>query len=107
MGNGHLFISLVFIIATHICPAQTDSAFSKADSVPAFHEPPAGFDVQRNNIPTGKLTVVQYQSKTIGKLRQMNVYTPPGYSSHTYCICCTVWGKAIVSGLNGARPITL
>jgi enterochelin esterase-like enzyme len=83
MGNRHLFISLVFIIASHICPAQTDSAFFKVDSVPAFPDPPAGFDVHRDNIPHGKLTVVQYRSKTLGKFRQMSIYMPPGYSSAT------------------------
>lgn len=78
----HFFISLAFIIANHICLAQTDSAFLKADTVPAFPDPPAGFDIQRNDIPKGKLTVVQYRSKTLGELREMSVYTPPGYSSH-------------------------
>ncbi|HVI48071.1 MAG TPA: alpha/beta hydrolase-fold protein [Chitinophaga sp.] len=79
----HFLISLVFIIANHICLAQTDSVFLKVDTVPVFSDPPAGFDVQRNNIPKGKLTVVQYSSKTLEKLRQMSVYTPPGYSLHT------------------------
>ncbi|MBS1566961.1 MAG: esterase family protein [Bacteroidetes bacterium] len=80
MGNRHLFISLAFIIAGRICLAQTDSASFRADSVPTFPDPPAGFDVHRDNIPHGKLTVVQYLSKTLEASRQMNVYTPPGYS---------------------------
>ncbi|WP_188927494.1 alpha/beta hydrolase [Puia dinghuensis] len=83
MSNRHSFISLIFIIASHTCLAQTDSASFKVDSAPTFPDPPAGFDVQQSNIPHGKLTPVQYASKTLGKLRQMSVYTPPGYSSAT------------------------
>lgn len=81
MSNRYLFISIVFIIANHICQAQTDKASFKADTIPSFPDPPAGFNVQRNNVPHGKLAVVRYDSKTLGKLREMNVYTPPGYSS--------------------------
>ncbi len=80
----HFFISLVFIIANHICLAQTDSAFLKADTVPAFPDPPAGFDVQRNNIPKGKLTVVQYSSKTLGKLRRY-IKSKPFRESGWFC----------------------
>jgi enterochelin esterase-like enzyme len=51
------------------------------DDKPAFPDPPAGFNVQRDNIPHGQLTVVQYDSKTLGTRRQIRVYTPPGYSA--------------------------
>ncbi|MDP1797666.1 MAG: alpha/beta hydrolase-fold protein, partial [Planctomycetaceae bacterium] len=52
-----------------------------ADDVPAFAEPPAGFDQQRDSIPHGKLEMIEYDSKTVGNTRKMNVYTPPGYSA--------------------------
>jgi enterochelin esterase-like enzyme len=52
-----------------------------ADDKPAFNDPPAGFNTQRENVPHGKLSAVQYDSKALGKKRQMNVYTPPGYSA--------------------------
>lgn len=81
MSNRYLFISIVFIIASHICQAQTGKISVKADTVLTFPDPPAGFNVQRNDVPHGKLTVVQYTSKTVGELREMSVYTPPGYSS--------------------------
>jgi enterochelin esterase-like enzyme len=81
MSNRYLFALIVSIVASHICLAQTGKISSKADTVPTFPDPPAGFNVQRNNIPHGKLTVVQYDSKTLGKRREMSVYTPPGYSS--------------------------
>jgi enterochelin esterase family protein len=52
-----------------------------ADDKPAFNDPPAGFNAQRENVPHGKLSAVQYDSKALGKKRQMNVYTPAGYSA--------------------------
>lgn len=51
------------------------------DDKPAFDDPPAGFDVQRDNIPHGRLETIEYESKTVGTKRKMQVYTPPGYSS--------------------------
>jgi len=52
------------------------------DDKPAFPDPPAGFNVKRDNIPHGELTAVQYDSKTLGTRRQIRVYTPPGYSAN-------------------------
>jgi enterochelin esterase-like enzyme len=50
------------------------------DDKPAFDDPPASFNVVRDDIPHGKLEMIQYDSKTVGTRRNMNVYTPPGYS---------------------------
>lgn len=75
-----LFILIVFVIASQTCLAITNKVSCKADTIPTFPDPPAGFNVQRNGIAHGKLAVVQYNSKTVGKLREMSVYTPPGYS---------------------------
>ena len=50
------------------------------DDKPLFAEPPAGFDVTRDGIPRGTLALVEYESKTVGTRRRMQVYTPPGYS---------------------------
>ena len=52
----------------------------KPDDVQAFPEPPAGIDANRSNVPHGKLETVEYDSKTVGTRRKMQVYTPPGYS---------------------------
>jgi enterochelin esterase-like enzyme len=52
----------------------------KPDDKPAFDDPPAGFDKKRENIPHGKLEMIEYESKTVGTTRKMQVYTPPGYS---------------------------
>jgi enterochelin esterase-like enzyme len=48
---------------------------------PAFPDPPAGFNVKRENVPHGELAAVPYDSKSLGTRRQMRVYTPPGYST--------------------------
>lgn len=51
------------------------------DDVPAFEEPPAGFDAKREDIPHGQLEMIEYESKTVGSRRKMQVYTPPGYTT--------------------------
>ena len=48
---------------------------------PAVKEAPAGFDVEKNGIPHGKIDTVSYNSKTVGTVRKAIVYTPPGFSS--------------------------
>ncbi len=50
------------------------------DDKAAFDDPPAGFDRKRDGIPHGKLEMIEYDSKTVGTTRKMQVYTPPGYS---------------------------
>ena len=54
-----------------------------ADAIPAFNAPPAGFNVPRDGISHGRLEMVNYDSKTVGTKRRMQVYTPPGYSKDT------------------------
>ena len=50
------------------------------DDKQVFPDPPAGFATKRDNIPHGKLEMIDYDSKTVGTTRKMNVYTPPGYT---------------------------
>ena len=52
----------------------------KPDDLPAFPDPPAGIDAERQDIPHGQLENVTYESKSVGTTRNMQVYTPPGYS---------------------------
>lgn len=66
-------------------PARGSGGFGgpivlNADDKPAFADPPVGFDVKREDIPHGTLTMVEYDSKTVGTKRRMQVYLPPGYS---------------------------
>ncbi len=50
----------------------------------AFYEaPPEGFKDVRENIPHGKIELIEYDSKTVGTKRKANVYTPPGYQPDT------------------------
>jgi enterochelin esterase-like enzyme len=51
------------------------------DDKPAFEDPPAGFGTVRDGIPHGKLEMIQYNSKSVGTRRRMNVYSPPGYAA--------------------------
>lgn len=51
------------------------------DDKPAFPPPPAGFDRRREGVAQGKLERVDYDSKSVGARRWMEVYTPPGYSN--------------------------
>jgi enterochelin esterase-like enzyme len=52
----------------------------KPDDKAAFPDAPAGFDKPREGIAHGKLERVDYDSKSVGVKRWMQVYTPPGYS---------------------------
>jgi enterochelin esterase-like enzyme len=51
-----------------------------ADDKPAFPAPPEGFDKPREEVAKGELKRIDYDSKTVGVKRWMQVYTPPGYS---------------------------
>lgn len=46
-----------------------------------YPDPPDSIVENRADILHGKLEMVEYQSKTVGTTRKMNVYTPPGYSN--------------------------
>lgn len=60
-------------------PRRGAPIVTSADDVPAFEKPPMGFDKPRDGIPHGKLEMIEYDSKTVGTKRKMQVYTPPGY----------------------------
>jgi enterochelin esterase-like enzyme len=46
-----------------------------------YPEPPAGYNVARDDIPHGQVEIEEYDSKTLGLRRMLRVYTPPGYST--------------------------
>lgn len=63
-------------------PANPGQAIEMGpDDKPAYEAPPAGFNVPREGIAHGKLETIDYDSKTVGTKRKMQVYTPPGYSA--------------------------
>lgn len=53
------------------------------DDVAVYDAPPESFKTEREGVPHGKLEMVEYESKTVGTTRKMQVYTPPGYSAET------------------------
>lgn len=63
-----------------IPPRPGQAAELGPDDKPAFPSPPEGFNARRDSIPHGKLETIEYDSKTVGTTRKMQVYTPPGYS---------------------------
>jgi enterochelin esterase-like enzyme len=50
------------------------------DDKAVFPDAPVGFDVPREGIAHGSLEMIEYDSKTVGTRRKMQVYTPPNYS---------------------------
>ena len=60
-------------------PRQQRPIVLRDDDKPAFPEPPSGIDAEKD-VPHGKLEMVEYESKSVGTTRKLNVYTPPGYS---------------------------
>jgi len=51
------------------------------DDKQVYPDPPDGFNARRDDIPHGKREMIEYDSKTVGATRKMQVYTPPGYST--------------------------
>ena len=61
-------------------PPRQQPIVLNPDDVPAFPEPPAGIDADKD-VPHGKLEMISYDSKSVGVTRKANVYTPPGYTT--------------------------
>jgi len=51
------------------------------DDKQVYDDPPEGIVNKRDGSPHGKLELIEYESKTVGTTRKMNVYTPPGYTA--------------------------
>ena len=63
------------------------------DDVAVYAAPPEGFKRIRDGVPHGKLEMVEYESKTVGTTRKMQVYTPPGYTTEkTYPVLYLLHG---------------
>mgnify|MGYP007107607853 CR=1 FL=1 len=50
------------------------------DDKQTYPDPADSILEKREDISHGKLEMIDYESKTVGTTRKMNVYTPPGYS---------------------------
>ncbi len=51
------------------------------DDKQTYPDPPDSIVARRDDIQHGKLEMIEYDSKTVGTTRKMNVYTPPGYTT--------------------------
>ena len=51
------------------------------DDKQIYPDPADSIAAKREDIPHGKLEMIEYESKTVGTSRKLNVYTPPNYSS--------------------------
>lgn len=92
MKSTACFIALLLAAATFPpaqmaadAPTTPRKSWSKIvlqeDDKPAFPEPLPGWDKRREGIPHGMLSMIEYDSKSVGTRRHLNVYTPPGYSA--------------------------
>lgn len=52
-----------------------------SDDKPTFNDSPAEFNAVCAAVSHGELEMVEYDSKSVGVRRKMNVYTSPGYSA--------------------------
>lgn len=50
------------------------------DDTQAFPDPASSINANRPEVPHGKLEMVEYDSKSVGTKRKVQIYTPPGYS---------------------------
>ncbi|MEX2215559.1 MAG: alpha/beta hydrolase-fold protein [Phycisphaeraceae bacterium] len=63
-----------------LTPAMAQPGATKgADEAGGFPVPPRGFDRRGENVERGRLEMVEYESKTVGAKRKVQVYLPPGY----------------------------
>lgn len=69
--NSTRYLILIFLILGHIFPGKAQSGLKLA---------PAGFDALREDGVKGDMESREYHSITVGSVRKVNIYTPPGYS---------------------------
>jgi enterochelin esterase-like enzyme len=60
---------------------SSDTPLAETENLDAYPAAPDGFNVARANIPHGEVTVIEYDSKSLGLRRMLRVYTPPGYDT--------------------------
>jgi enterochelin esterase-like enzyme len=90
MNNVRSFlISLILAVLTPVLASAQDKPpqvrfggpiVLNPDDVQRYPDPPDSIVANRPEIPHGKLEMVEYDSKSVGTTRKMQVYTPPGYS---------------------------
>lgn len=58
---------------------SSDTPLAETENLAAYPAAPDGFNVVRANIPHGEVSIVEYDSRSLGLRRMLRVYTPPGY----------------------------
>ncbi|VTS04162.1 alpha/beta hydrolase [Tuwongella immobilis] len=62
--------------------AMIGSVRAAESPMPSIQPPPKGFDRVDQKIVAGKLTTIEYPSKTVGANRKAQVYLPPGFDAN-------------------------
>jgi enterochelin esterase-like enzyme len=60
---------------------SSDTPLAETENLDAYPAAPEGFNVAREGIPHGEVSIVEYDSRTLGVRRLLRVYTPPSYSA--------------------------
>ena len=60
---------------------SSDTPLAETENLDAYPTAPEGFNVARESIPHGEVSIVEYDSKTLGLRRMLRVYTPPSYGA--------------------------
>jgi enterochelin esterase-like enzyme len=60
---------------------SSDTPLAETENLDKYPAAPEGFNVARADIPHGEVSVVEYDSKSLGLRRMLRVYTPPGYDA--------------------------
>jgi enterochelin esterase-like enzyme len=59
----------------------SETPLAETENLNAYPAAPEGFNVAREGIPHGEVSIVEYDSKTLGVRRLLRVYTPPNYGA--------------------------
>jgi hypothetical protein len=60
---------------------SSDTPLAETENLGAYPAAPEGFNVAREGIPHGEVSIVEYDSKTLGLRRMLRVYTPANYGA--------------------------
>ena len=60
---------------------SSDTPLAETENLDAYPAAPEGFNVAREGIPHGEVSIVEYDSKSLGLRRLLRVYTPPNYGA--------------------------
>lgn len=76
-----LVLGFIALAAFSVSQGFGQPPIIEAEDKAAFPLAPKGFDQPREGAAKGKIEKVEYDSKSVGVKRKMNVYTPPDYDA--------------------------